>query len=138
MGETMYGICDSCRKSATLNRFTERFSFPCECHSPKHTIIHDLCDECYQTFKENPNRYYNVNVSPDTFATFLKAQAHYYAKDPEKRKLGLNELNPKYTINDYGKPIIMLVCTYATMCYLSTIYTGYLHWKETHEGKEEK
>ena len=50
MGDINYGTCNKCGKKSQLNRICERFSFPCECHSSNHFIIHDLCDDCYSTF----------------------------------------------------------------------------------------
>ena len=136
MGDINYGTCNKCGKKSQLNRICERFSFPCECHSPNHFIIHDLCDDCYYTFKEDPNKICIAEISVDTFNTFLKAHAYYYGVYHEKT-ISFKDLNPVYIIDDTcNKPIIQITCTYNIMCYLGKIYAYYTELINREENDE--
>ena len=136
MGDINYGTCEKCGKEAQLNRIYEKFSFPCECHSPQHFLMHDLCDECYATFKEDPNKICIAEVSVDTFNTFLKAHAHHFGIYHE-RQMTFKDLDPIYIIdNTTNRPSIRITCTYGMMCYLGKIYTYYMEALRTEENDE--
>ena len=136
MGDINYGTCEKCGKEGQLNRIYEKFSFPCECHSPQHFLMHDLCDDCYATFKEDPDKICIAEVSVDTFNTFLKAHARYYGIYHE-RQMTFKDLEPVYIIDDVlNKPTIRITCTYAMMCYLGKIYTYYIEAIKQEENDE--
>ena len=99
MGEILTGKCEKCGFIGQINRVDEMLSFPCECHSPHHFILHDLCEECYNTFRDDPERMVHFEVSVDTFNIFMKAHAYYYPKNPE-RKLSFKDLSPEYFIRN--------------------------------------
>ena len=126
MGEILTGACEKCGATGQLNRITEDFHFPCLCHSPTHFILHYLCDHCLHTFKEDPNKKFQVIVSVDTFGIFLKA----YPKISQKYKkfFDIKELNPKYQIDSFtNEPEIRINCTYDLLIYLGQIYEEWMH-----------
>lgn len=126
MGDMNYGKCDNCGKEAPLNRVTDRFSFPCNCHSPEHFIIHNLCDDCLQTYHMSPDTECNVEVSVETFNIFLKAHGKYALK--YHHEFNYEMLDPKYYIDDAtNTPAIKLHCTYETLCYLGKIYSEFMY-----------
>lgn len=132
-GEIKWGLCDCCGKEKQLLFHREKFSFPCECHSPVHFIIHSLCEDCYQTYREKPDKLFVYTVSVDTFNLFLKAHAHY-ASENRERDLTFRDLEPTYIIQD-KKPMIQIVSTYDTLCYLSKIYTIYQNFLKEKESE---
>lgn len=127
-GEIHYGICDKCGKETNLIRHYDEFAFPCECHSPHHFILHDLCEDCYKTFRDDPEKMTHFEVTVDTFNLFMKAHAYYYSKNPE-RKMTFKDLGPEYFIKD-RKAYIRVVCTYDMLVYLNKIYIEYHHYLE--------
>lgn len=125
-GDVLYGVCDKCGKETNLIRHCDEFEFPCECHSPHHFILHDLCEDCYKTFRDDPEKMTHFEVTVDTFNLFMKAHAYYYPKNPE-RKMTFKDLNPEYFIKD-RKAYIRVVCTYDMLVYLNKIYIEYRHY----------
>lgn len=131
-----YGKCDKCGKEASLNRIYDKFSFPCICHSPTHFMLHDLCDDCYASFREDANRNCTADITVDTFNSFLKGHVNYYVHDDKKRGLHCDDLNPEYHTSDDGQPLVKITCTYDTMCYLGKIYEYYQHQKMLEESED--
>ena len=127
-GDVLYGVCDKCGKETNLIRHYDKFAFPCECHSPHHFILHDLCEDCYKTFRDDPEKMTHFEVTVDTFNLFMKAHAYYYPKNPE-RKLTFKDLSPEYFIKNQ-KAYIRIVCTYDMLVYLNKIYIEYHHYLE--------
>ena len=127
-GEIHSGKGDKCGKEANLIRHYDEFAFPCECHSPHHFILHDLCEDCYKTFRDDPEKMTHFEVTVDTFNLFMKAHAYYYSKNPE-RKMTFKDLGPEYFIKD-RKAYIRVVCTYDMLVYLNKIYIEYHHYLE--------
>lgn len=127
-GDVLYGVCDKCGKETNLIRHCDEFAFPCECHSPHHFILHDLCEDCYKTFRDDPEKMTHFEVTVDIFNLFMKAHAYYYSKNPE-RKMTFKDLGPEYFIKD-RKAYIRVVCTYDMLVYLNKIYIEYRHYLE--------
>ena len=131
-----YGRCEKCGKEATLNRIYDKFSFPCACHSPSHFMLHNLCNECYSNFRENPDHECHADVSVDTFNIFLKSHSAYFVHEGEKRALRCEDLNPEYHTSEDGHPLVKITCTYDTMCYLGKLYEYYQQQKRLEETED--
>ena len=45
-GDVEFGICDVCKKEASLMRTYFNYDIKCECHSPSHFELIRHCNEC--------------------------------------------------------------------------------------------
>lgn len=135
MGDVIYGTCARCGKKANLTRVTDRFGFPCLCHSPHHFIINNVCDKCLFEFRITPDTMCTADVSIETFNLFLKAHVKYASK--YNHSLHPDELTPEYHIDEItNTPCIRINCTYDMMCYLGIIYTEYIYEKTLEEAEK--
>lgn len=135
MDETMYDKCCMCGKTKQLTKVTDRFGFPCLCHSPHHFIVNNLCDDCILKFHTSPDTMCDAVISIETFNTFLKAHVKYALK--YNHSFHSDELNPEYRVDEHtGEPSIHIHCTYDMMCYLGIIYTEYIYESTLEEAEK--